>query len=323
MRCVRLVDHPIIDASTHPTIGTNIQGPSLIAAPPWLDNPLGRYYLYFADHKGSYIRLAFADQIEGPWRVHALGALQLADSQFLTEPPPSTDRELADLRARFVEHLGPTYDVEEMLVDALTPHIASPDVHLDIENQQVIMWFHGLDSLNTQLTRVATSADGVAFSAQPQRLTPSYLRMFWHRGQCYGMTMPGQFWRSPNGFDDFEKGPRLFERDMRHSGLWVDGDTLHVLWTRVGDAPESILHTAVDLTGDFMQWAQGDETLVMSPELEWEGSQLRLEPSRRSTAPGRVRQLRDPAVFREEGRIYVLYAGAGESAIGVAELEFD
>ncbi len=71
LRVERLLDAPIIDASTDPSIGTNIQGPSLIRAPDWLEAPLGRYYLYFADHKGSYIRLAYADALTGPWNVHA------------------------------------------------------------------------------------------------------------------------------------------------------------------------------------------------------------------------------------------------------------
>ena len=58
----RVVDRPIIHAGLDPSIGANIQGPSLIRTPDWLPNRLGRYYLYFADHKGSYIRLAYADQ---------------------------------------------------------------------------------------------------------------------------------------------------------------------------------------------------------------------------------------------------------------------
>jgi len=28
-----------------------------------------RYYLYFADHKGDYIRLAYAEALMGPWQT--------------------------------------------------------------------------------------------------------------------------------------------------------------------------------------------------------------------------------------------------------------
>ena len=86
LRARRLADGPIIGPESHPSIGTNIQGPSVIRAPEWLPDPLGRYLLYFADHKGSFIRLASADEIDGPWTVHPAGSLQLADSHFLTEP---------------------------------------------------------------------------------------------------------------------------------------------------------------------------------------------------------------------------------------------
>ena len=60
IRVTRLANGPIIGPHLHPSIGVNIQGPSLIRVPDWIDNRLGAYYLYFADHKGSYIRLAYA-----------------------------------------------------------------------------------------------------------------------------------------------------------------------------------------------------------------------------------------------------------------------
>lgn len=62
----------------------------MIRVPNWLEDPLGQYYLYFADHKGGYIRLAFADAIEGPWTVHEPGSLRLSDSTMLTESPEGT-----------------------------------------------------------------------------------------------------------------------------------------------------------------------------------------------------------------------------------------
>jgi len=42
-------------------IGTNVQGPSLIKVPAWIKDPLGKYYLYFADHKGDRIKLAYSN----------------------------------------------------------------------------------------------------------------------------------------------------------------------------------------------------------------------------------------------------------------------
>lgn len=87
VRVERLVDHPIVGPTLDPSIGQNIQGPSLIRVPEWVASPLGRYYLYFAHHKGAYIRLAVADDLKGPWRIHVPGSLHLKDSRFLTQPP--------------------------------------------------------------------------------------------------------------------------------------------------------------------------------------------------------------------------------------------
>ena len=85
-RVRRLAGNTIVRPHMDERMGANVQGPSLIRVPAWLPNPLGRYYLYYADHKGSYIRLACADALEGPWRTHVEGALQLSHSRFPVLP---------------------------------------------------------------------------------------------------------------------------------------------------------------------------------------------------------------------------------------------
>ena len=62
---------------------------------------------------------------------------------------------------------------------------------------------------------------------------------------------------------------------------------------------------------------------MLRPEREWEGATAPALPSKRSTAYGRVNQLRDPAVFEEGGRTFLLYAVAGESGIALAEVKFE
>jgi hypothetical protein len=52
IRVTRLANGPIIGPHLHPSIGVNIQGPSLIRVPDWIEHRLGAYYLYFANHKG-------------------------------------------------------------------------------------------------------------------------------------------------------------------------------------------------------------------------------------------------------------------------------
>ena len=134
-RVERLLDAPIITPGLHPSIGVNIQGLSVIQVPEWVEDPLGAYYLYFADHKGLYIRLAYADDLLGPWTIHPPGSLQIADPHFLIEPPEVAPDVAARLRAS-QERRGVPMS-HDGLFEATTPHIASPDVHVDEANGTV------------------------------------------------------------------------------------------------------------------------------------------------------------------------------------------
>jgi hypothetical protein len=69
MELRRLPGNPILTPSMTEGLGPNLNGPSLVAAPTWVADPPGRYYLYFADHAGDAIRLATADHLTGPWRA--------------------------------------------------------------------------------------------------------------------------------------------------------------------------------------------------------------------------------------------------------------
>jgi hypothetical protein len=316
MRVGRLRDGPIIHPGSHSSLGENIQGPSLIRVPGWVRDPLGRYYLYFADHKGAYLRLAYADAVEGPWTVHPPGSLQLGESLFLTEPP-EVPAEMIEQAEALVETLKLPNDVVH---DLGTPHIASPDVRIDDASLRIVLYYHGLHAPGIQLTRAATSKDGLHFEAHEPLIGRPYFRHFRHQGRICAMAMPGEFYRSDDGLADFERGPTLFNRDMRHAALLVRGDTLHVFWTQVGDAPERILHSTIDISGDWSTWKESEPVEVLRPEHDWEGADAPLEPSVRSVAHGHVNQLRDPAVFEDEGRTFLLYAVAGESGIALAEL---
>ncbi len=59
----RLLDEPIIRPHMDQRMGDNINGPALIRMPDWAGGRLGRYHLYFSNHKGGYIRLAYADAL--------------------------------------------------------------------------------------------------------------------------------------------------------------------------------------------------------------------------------------------------------------------
>ena len=101
------------------------------------------------------------------------------------------------------------------------------------------------------------------------------------------------------------------------------GDQLYVFWTQVGEAPERILLSTIDLTLDWLEWRESAPIEMLRPERGWEGAEAPLEPSIRSTAYGHVNQLRDPAIFEENGEVFLLYAVAGESGIAIAQVFFD
>jgi len=322
MHIDRIGAGPIIDPSSHPPVGQNIQGPSMIRVPDWVREPLGRFYLYFADHKGEYIRLAYADELDGPWTVHPGGSLHLADSRFLTEPPELSAERLAAITERYEAAVGADSMPVDLRADLVTPHIASPDVHVDHDLQQIRLYFHGLESIGTQVTRVATSGDGIRFTVAPAVLGPSYFRVVEFGGFHYALVMPGVVRRSTSGTSDFVVGPTLFEPTMRHSAVLLCGTTLHVIWSRVSDAPESLLHSTIDVTGDWMTWSAEHHGVILRPEYEWEGSDLEIAASQRGAASGRQNQLRDPAIFRDPstGELRLLYAVAGESGIAIARI---
>lgn len=302
-RAERVGKGPIVVPHMDERMGANVNGPSLVRVPDWVAEPLGRYYLYFAHHNGSYIRLAYADDLAGPWRIHTPGTLQHSSSYFPTELDPV---DASRIPAGFV---------------LPKPHIASPDVHVDGEERRFRMYFHGILADRRQVTRMATSRDGIHFTANERVLGRSYWRGFGHGGLHYGLAMPGVFYRSRDPSGPYEEGPTLFSKDMRHAAVLVEGNFLHVFYTNVGEAPpEKILATTIDLSPDWMAWQTGMVATVLEPEHAYEGADLPLQPSVRGEITARARQLRDPALFRDGNDLYLLYSLAGESGIGLARL---
>ena len=171
---------------------------------------------------GRYIRLAYADDLLGPWHIHPTGSLQIADSHFLTAPPEVAPERAAQLRA------APSNLGHDPFVEATTPHIASPDVHVDDQNRSIAMYFHGLEGVSRQHSRVAISSDGIHFEARSEPLGRTYMRALHHDGYTYIISMPGQFYRSRDPLGGFEEGPRLFNPEMRHAALLKRGETLFV-----------------------------------------------------------------------------------------------
>jgi hypothetical protein len=291
---IRFLSNPIVLPAASQSLGSNINGPSLIRVPEWVTHPLGRYYLYFAHHSGKFIRLAYSDHLRGPWHVYEPGTLRL-------DQTPTCHN-----------------------------HIASPDVHVDDARHEIEMYFHcpagagdGVD-IGEQKTFVATSADGLGFTSLPQSLGPAYFRVFHHGEYFYAIVRGGAILRSRDGRGAFEQGPTLIKPDagriLRHAALDLRGDLLRVYYSRIGDRPERILVASVHLTPDWTNWKASSPATALSPERVYEGSEEPLEASEPDDALGRVRQLRDPAIYREGRQTYLVYSIAGESGLAIVKL---
>jgi hypothetical protein len=50
----RLTENPLVTVDTSASLVNNVNGPTVIRVPDWIDHPLGRYYVYFANHFGHF-----------------------------------------------------------------------------------------------------------------------------------------------------------------------------------------------------------------------------------------------------------------------------
>ena len=286
---IRCSKNPLIDFSTSHTLGENINGPSVIRVPSWIKKSLGRYYMYFAHHQGKYIRLAYADSLEGPWSIYEPGVLRLEQAK------------------------------------VFKGHIASPDVHIDEDKREIRMYFHGpAKSRSNQWTGVAISKDGLNFKPSDEILGRFYFRVFRWKDYYYAVakhwnTGWGELLRSKDGLSPFESRGD-FLRGMRHAAVMLRGNYLLIFFSRVGDAPERILVSTVRLSDDWADWTESQPLEVIRPEYSYEGANYPIEPSNYGSAV-RVCQLHDPCIFQENGKIYLFYSIAGEMGISMAELK--
>jgi len=335
-----IITKALFDALGAGSEGENINGPSMIRIPDWipLENRTDSsavYYLYFAHHQGNYLRMAWSDDLLGPWHLYRTG------SGFETG-----SRGVLDLGGDDKIELGNGISVHK--------HIASPDAHVDDSNKQIVMYFHGPTvEPGGQRTFVSTSPDGLSFqdSILPVVLGGSYFKVFEYKDTLYSVDNRADIykggsvddpWKIPPDHDymemlwkqneidpfqaDLDEDPNLVGTDIqiRHVGVYVEGDTLWVFYSRIGDSPERIMLSSIRLDDrEFDDWDPSYPPLeILRPEYYWEGSSLPIKPSDGGSSKEYVHQLRDPDVFEDvDGSLYLLYTGRGENGIGIASLE--
>lgn len=338
---VRFKENPIIRPEMLPgEDGANICDPSLMRAPEWLKKPLGKYYLYFADHKGAYIRLAYADRVQGPWKIYEPGTLKL--DQVVAVAKAAAGNRAAEIKGG---------------------HISSPDVLVDNEKKEIRMYFHfqiAPSDLWGHKSLVAVSKDGIHFDVVGNKpICGPYIRVFQRDGYYYAVDRSAAVLRSRDGLKDFEAGNPSFAEavghkvlgaatqpaaapkatgkkkqqdgeeevpgQIRHTTLLLDGNVMSVYLSRAGDLPESIMLAKADLSGDWKTWRLSAPVPVLAPEMDYEGGNVPpkapTNPEMRKLPRPMFRELRDPYVFRDEGITYLLYSVAGERGIAGAILQ--
>jgi hypothetical protein len=324
--------------------GANINGPSVIRIPQWVPRhrraaPNAEYYMYFGHHQGRYIRLAWAEKVEGPWQLYNIGP-DIADGM------------------RGVLDIGDDRKLELSKSLSILRHIASPDVHINSESKRIVMYFHGpvmhgKQKCRVQRTFVATSPWGLNFSADihSQMLSASYLRVFEFDGVQQGIAGSNHYivgnddehrlegeeldfcsnsWQgSPANFLNFTDirdanvgGYGRKKLRIRHLALYRKEAELFVFFTVRGHSPERILMTQVYLGEECWACAapRGSPVEIMRAEEIWEGSGVKPSPSKRGAQFDLENALRDPFIFEDEGKLYLFYVGGGEQAIGLALL---
>lgn len=339
-KVVRFAENPVIRPEMLPgEDGANICGPSVIRVPDWLEKPLGKYYMYFADHKGGYIRLTYANRVEGPWTVYAPGTLKL-------------DQMVAVAKAATTAAGGNAATIKG-------GHIASPDVHVDDEKKEIRMYFHFQIAPSDawgHRSGVALSKDGIRF--QPVNTKPigePYFRVFKWGGDYYAVGRSAALARSHEGLDEFEVGNRHFAAavghkilgrkpepeilrtvaggkdkeegaigQIRHTAMKLDRNVLTVFFSRAGDLPETLMSSTVELKGDWKEWRLSAPVMVLRPEKEYEGAgappKAPSNPEMRKLPRPMFNDLRDPCIFRDNGKTYLFYSVAGERGIAGAEI---
>jgi hypothetical protein len=170
-----------------------------------------------------------------------------------------------------------------------------------------------------QVSYRAVSADGLDWQVAGPPTAETYLRVFTVRGRTFAMARGGVLMALADD-GTFRSGPAPIPRPIRHVAVLVRGDRLHVVYSCIGDAPERLLHTELDLSADWSDWPQATpEAELMSPDRSWEGGGLPIYPSRIG-ATDLANQLRDPALFVEGDQVWLVYAGGGEAVLGLARL---
>ena len=176
--------------------------------------------------------------------------------------------------------------------------------------------------------RTVHTSGGIArrhhFELRPAITRQSYLRVFERDRFFYAVARLGQLARpgirSPASTPVPTRSGTPPTRTGSVTSRCSAQQQLHVFFTAIGDAPERVLMSTIDLTPDWMAWRASSPVDVLQPERPYECADMAAAPSQAGDVEERVRQIRDPFVFEEHGQTFLFYSTCGEQGIAGARL---
>ncbi len=93
-----------------------------------------------------------------------------------------------------------------------------------------------------------------------------------------------------------------------------------IFFSAIGEAPEKIMLSTIALNPDWHTWKASPAIEVLAPHEKYECSDLPVMPSKAGESEGKENALRDPALFEEDGKVYLFYTVCGEQGIGGADV---
>ena len=142
--------------------------------------------------------------------------------------------------------------------------------------------------------------------------------------------------------DDFILNPTQGYADLRALGpvIWMEQQNAYAV-TCYNEVVHVLRNPATFISGNGISMnddvnallkgstvnSDGDEhdsrrrvTKLLNPDEPWEGFGKDPVKSAEGSARGWIPELRDPCLFYDEERLWLLYSGGGERGIGVAEM---
>ena len=189
----------------------NINGPTVIKVPKWINDPLGRYYMYFAHHRGSYIKLAYSNNLLGTWNIYQKGVLDINQINGID-------------------------------------HIASPEIYF--KNNKIVMIYHSVYDKESQLSSSAISDDGINFIPDQEKFALFYFRRFVYKGKVFGVAKNnskyGCIYKLINGKYQILNPRFIF--NMRHCSILVRKNLVYCYYTKIGDCPERVMKCKINMS---------------------------------------------------------------------------